>query len=364
LISLGTLLLIVGLAEIASRVIWPAYTEGSCLVSDARVGFKWKPNCDARVKIMESSPAVYHFNECGFRASRPCRTKPPGTLRIASLGSSSMLGYWVATDEVLPELLASELARRCGRAAESQNLSVPGATLYDMQHRLDEVIALQPDVVLLGISSQDLIDTLPEEPLHAPDFPAGSTRPSLGARLKEILHQANLNSRFVAVVRHYLYLDRERYIQSMFRRGDDVAMQKPLGSLWEKRLAVADQTLAGISDRLRTAGVPLVVIYFPALTELQVIKAGREYPDLDPYDIESRLGQMARRDGIVFVSSLRFLAQTSDPTVYFFAGDGHLSGTGHRRLAEAALQSLSLVRTGSLPCAAAVATTSSDRLPQ
>jgi lysophospholipase L1-like esterase len=354
LISLATVLVVLGLAEVGSRIIWPAYTQGSCLAGDDRVGFKWKPRCDARVKIMESSPAVYHFNECGFRASTSCGPKPPGALRIASLGSSSMLGYWVATEQVLPELLASDLARGCGREVDSQNLSVPGATLYNMADRVGEVIALQPDLVLLGISSQDLLDTIPDEPVQAP--PPARPR-SFGARLKELLQEANLNSRFVAVVRHYLYLDRERYIQSMSRRGGLVSMQRPLSSLWEKRVEAADRTLGRLSKALRTADIPLVVIYLPELTELQVIKAAAEHPDLDPFSIESAVRQIALRDGVPFVPSLEKLAEAPDPTTYFFAGDGHLSAAGHRRLADLVLRSMSLIRPSSLACTQAVATT-------
>jgi len=360
LISLGTILLLVGLAEIGSRAIWSAYAEGSCLLNDDHGGFKWKPKCDARVKLVEGSPAIYHFNECGFRSSSPCGVKPTGAIRVAALGSSNMLGYWVATDDVLPELVAAYLARACACPAEYQNLAVPKATLYDMENRLGEVIALHPDVVLLGISEDDLSSTEPTPvPIRAnsPARPPLSAR--LSARLRSLIKTINRHSRFLAVARYYLYSNGDLYVQAMIRRGEDDRMRKPLDSIWEQRLKVADQMVAATADRLGRAGIPLIVIYVPALEEVEVIKRRSAYADLDPYNIEAKIGQIAAKDGVPFVSSLQSFARASDPTIYFFPSDGHLSATGQKQLAAAVLKYISSNRVSVLqrrfPAAAVIA---------
>jgi hypothetical protein len=170
----------------------------------------------------------------------------------------------------------------------------------------------------------------------------------LSARLTALVRAINRRSRFLAVSRHYLYSNGALYVQAMIRRGEDLRMRKPLNSLWEQRLEVADQIVAETADKLQSAGIPLIVIYFPALEEVEVIKKTSAYPDLDPYNIESRLRQVAEKDGVPFVSSLQTFAQAPDPTIYFFPGDGHLSATGQKQLAGAVLQYISSNRNSVL----------------
>jgi lysophospholipase L1-like esterase len=338
LISLGTIALLFGLAEAGSRLAWPAHAEDPCLAGDESAGFTWRPRCVAHVKSPESAPVSYRINECGYRSLQACGEKPLGTSRIVAVGNSDIFGYWIETGSAFPELVAADLARACAHPVDSQNLGVPGTNLYEMARRVDEAIALGPDVVLLSITATDLTHTLPADQVAAPHAAERAPHQALFARAKNLFRDATRDSRFVQVFRHYLYSNRETYIQAMILRGDAETMHEPLGPVWEQRLKITDEVVAAMAAKLRHARIPLVLVFLPSLAQLEVIKAQTNHPELDPYLFQSRLGEIAQRHGVAFVASMRYFAEMPDPAIYYLVADGHLNDAGHRRLADAVLQ--------------------------
>jgi hypothetical protein len=87
--------------------------------------------------------------------------KPPGTFRIAIVGSSNDMGYGVRVEESYPDLLEerlnAELAGRGFDRYEVLNFSVGG---YELLHRLyvadEKVPPFDPDVILVVATMHDL----------------------------------------------------------------------------------------------------------------------------------------------------------------------------------------------------------------
>jgi hypothetical protein len=87
--------------------------------------------------------------------------KPPGTFRIALVGSSNDMGYGVAVDRIYPELLEDRLERELGGRAyqhyEVLNFSVGG---YQLLHRLyvadHKVPPFHCDMILYVATMHDL----------------------------------------------------------------------------------------------------------------------------------------------------------------------------------------------------------------
>jgi hypothetical protein len=99
LLSLLTVLVLFGMSEAVTRVLWPAEYSRACIVADPVEGFRFKPNCSVRGKIAEGPSITYHYNECGYRSEDSCGPKPPGTIRIAILGSSMSQALHVSYDD-------------------------------------------------------------------------------------------------------------------------------------------------------------------------------------------------------------------------------------------------------------------------
>ncbi len=125
LVSLATILLIVGVSELLTRVIWAEHKEGSCTVVDPVAGDHFKPNCTIRTKNAEGPWTTYQYNECGYRSATSCGPKPPGAIRIAILGSSVSQALYVPYDQTYFARTASDLGRSCNRPIDVQNLGVP-----------------------------------------------------------------------------------------------------------------------------------------------------------------------------------------------------------------------------------------------
>ncbi len=88
-------------------------------------------------------------NERGFRGPAPAVPKPPGVVRVVTLGASSTFGYHARDGETWPERLQAELAARCPDAAwDVVNLGMPHLMADEIAALFRaEALPLAPDVV-------------------------------------------------------------------------------------------------------------------------------------------------------------------------------------------------------------------------
>jgi hypothetical protein len=120
-----TVLVMFVVSEMGTRFVWPAARAGQeCHMEDAALGMVNVPNCTMRIKVPETAWITYHYNECGFRSTEACGPKPPGTRRVAVLGTSFAEGTSVAYRDSFGALSAAQLTRICHGLVEFQNLGV------------------------------------------------------------------------------------------------------------------------------------------------------------------------------------------------------------------------------------------------
>src|SRR5580693_6083253 len=85
LLSLATILVMLGLSEVAARYVFVESFRGSCGMPDELHRYRFKPNCTAYAQAPESPEVESTYNECGYRTREPCAPPPPGTIRVATL---------------------------------------------------------------------------------------------------------------------------------------------------------------------------------------------------------------------------------------------------------------------------------------
>jgi lysophospholipase L1-like esterase len=98
-------------------------------------------------------------DERGFRSPPVPLPKPPGTVRLAFLGSSTTFCSQVpSNDHTWPALVRAELAGRlAGLHVDYVNAGVTGHLLSDNQQDLSErVAAIEPDVIVIYQAANDL----------------------------------------------------------------------------------------------------------------------------------------------------------------------------------------------------------------
>jgi len=103
----------------------------------------------------------FRINGQGMRADRDYPyAKPPGTLRIVSLGDSFTIGYEVDVSECFSSVLDRELGDR-GWKVEVLNAGVSGYSNAEAYVYLErELLKYDPDLVLLSFYGNDLLDNV------------------------------------------------------------------------------------------------------------------------------------------------------------------------------------------------------------
>lgn len=162
---MGSLLLAYVLGEL---IIYTAYHDRLVLfpryVTDATYGsFKIRRNVPKAHYVHKSYDGRWEFfiNGEGFRSKKELNyDKPPGTIRIMTLGDSFTIGYEVQQEETYSAILEKYL-RGKGYPVEVINTGVSGfGTAEELIFFQEEGLKYHPDVVILGFYENDLTDNI------------------------------------------------------------------------------------------------------------------------------------------------------------------------------------------------------------
>ena len=126
LLSFLTIVLMFAASEMFTRLFWVQHKSFNCVIEDPVEGDRFKPNCTERTKLVEGPWVTYSYNDCGYRSITSCGPKPAGAIRIAITGSSMSQALHVPYEDTFFDRASRELASRCGRPVDVQNLGVPG----------------------------------------------------------------------------------------------------------------------------------------------------------------------------------------------------------------------------------------------
>jgi lysophospholipase L1-like esterase len=147
------------------RLLVPPMAAGSAarFELDPELIYRLRPNATVTWSSAEFTETM-RTNGRGLRgpAVGPRR---PGVARLVAIGDSFTYGHGVQDDEAYPAVLARTLAAR-GHAVEVVNAGVPGYSTdqaYAWARR--DGLALEPDLLLVGVHCSDLSDNH-ERPLY------------------------------------------------------------------------------------------------------------------------------------------------------------------------------------------------------
>jgi lysophospholipase L1-like esterase len=140
------------------------------IVPDGWTGFRLRPGVAGEEAVVT--------NEIGMHAPRSYPlARPPGSLRLAVLGSSVVYGMGSAFGDTIPGVVEREL-REAGRGAEVLNFGTHGFTIVNVSAQLQAYVhQFQPDVVVVAL---DLQVSQTDWPDVRPDTAAGAPIEKLG----------------------------------------------------------------------------------------------------------------------------------------------------------------------------------------
>jgi hypothetical protein len=350
LISLLTILVIFGAAEILTRLIWPEQTANPCLIEDPAAGDRFKPNCTSRTKIAEGPWTIDHYNDCGYRSATSCESKPKGSLRIGILGSSMSEALHVPYEQAFFSLTIKELSHECGRRVDVQDLGVQGSSPIYAYRRVGEILALKPDVVLYLIAPYDVQQQIIPKELVERDQPTRtSSTAAAAAKLSPLNHLERmvLQSRSVLVAQHYIFQNKINFIRVYMMYGDKADfLRQPFTPAWHQRFADLDLIIGDMADKVHSAGIPLIVIPVPSRAEAALLTSQQMSPSVDPFAFGREVERIASKHGADFVDLMEPFSQIADSENLYFVVDGHVNTDGQKVIAAALLRKL---QDGSVP---------------
>ncbi len=347
-IAVLTVVLMFFVSEVGTRLAWSeAQTGPECHVSDPTLGIVNLPNCTMRVKVPETGWISYHYNECGFRSSEACGPKPPGTRRVAVLGTSFAEGTSVPYEQSFSALSAAQLSRSCHGPVEFQNLGVYDLPLGKVPLRVGPALRLQPDAAILVLAPFDL------EKLNRPDEdnePAGfrqvtTTAPAAPVQRVDMLSRAKgmvKDSRALTVAEHFMFENPDIQIPMYLRYGDKADfLRPPFSPAWQQRLAAADAIIGETAARFHAAGVPLLLMVIPQRTQAELLSMKKRPPGIDPFAIQRALSSIAEKHGVGYIDLSSQIMRDPHPANFYYPVDNHLNEDGSRVVARSIVASLS-----------------------
>src|SRR5215831_1720588 len=110
---------------------------------------------------------IHHvsINSLGYRGPEINKKKPPGTVRILCLGDSGTYGHYVNDDETFPFYL-QQMFVRDKLPVEVINAGVPDTTIIDQFYYLKRSMEVEPDIVVLTFSENDIDDLAKGTPTY------------------------------------------------------------------------------------------------------------------------------------------------------------------------------------------------------
>ena len=340
MISILTVAVMLGCAEIAARLFWPEQLVDSCALPDSALGFR--ANCVSWMKGAEGPWYTNAYNECGYRSTASCGTPPAGTRRIALVGSSISAGFLVPYAETAGAVLAADLSRLCPFTVEVQNLAGPGITGWHIVERADAAMALHPAAMLMLVGNYDIEMQLDDSTMpitsDAPPVPTLAARvpKEMGAAKRMMLMR---QSRAVTVAQSLLLRNSDTFLSLYLHFGDKADfLRPPFTPAWQERLRRFDLLVARLAERAHAGGANFTIGFVPHQAQLTLMQERTLPPGIDPRALPRAIAAIAERHGADFVDVSPYFAADPDAPRLYYRVDQHPSPAGDPLIAAALLR--------------------------
>jgi hypothetical protein len=338
LIAVFTAFALAASAEMASRLFFSENEIETCVQADPVLVWRIKPNCVSTMKAAEGPVVENRFNDCGYRTKEPCGTKQENGIRVALLGSSFVEGFLVPYEQTFAARATEQLTKACRRPVEFQNLGLAGYQPLEAYHRLDEAVALKPDLVMMGLVPFELERPIDPQRLADRDNPSPLShqmKPEASDPLAYVKKELT-ESRGVLAAQHFMFQDRDTYARLFLMYGDKADyLRPPFTPAWEQRFRDIDVILGDMAKTVHAAGLDFVLLVGPQRIQAALLGNEQLGKNLDPFAFGRRITEIAERHGILVLNSLPAFAQVPGAEKLFYAVDGHLNAGGHDVLAAA-----------------------------
>jgi lysophospholipase L1-like esterase len=361
LIVIFITLLFILLAEVLARtLLWEG--EETRINTEVEFGYSasglgdLRPNMDRVEQLMHIRPYFLQTNSAGLRNMEEI-DENEDVFRVLVIGDSFTYGLYVHNQETYPARLEEYLNANLRTEVQVLNAGVPGYTISDeLDYLKDKGLALAPDLVVLGIYTNDIFDLYPPvRELFGRDVVLQTTQP---------LMAVDEEPQWVAFLRENVALYtllrnlRQQYqdsqvenavnrvtpiIEGLEERYRDLTFNNPDSPEYAYEWAEYERLLAEMALLLEEQDIPFAMILFPDLaqlpdrgglsthpqTVLAELAADRDIPFLDMLPIYREYGDIQSLYLMHYNKKAEVDPNAPDAAVAPYMGDGHPSPHGH-----------------------------------
>jgi D-alanyl-lipoteichoic acid acyltransferase DltB (MBOAT superfamily) len=265
-------------------------TDAGRAVPDKFHQFELAPS--KRVDFMNQQVST---NRWGMRDRDYEKQKPPGTIRVALLGSSITMGWGVADDESYENIVEDRLNRQYGgeQRFELLNFSVAGFSAFQNLWSFERALEFEPDVIIWEMHA-----TAPTWMVNHLTRVLRKKVPIPYPKLQEMLEESGINPRMSGLA-----------LRSRLREISPELMNW----IWDRMQRECD-----------ARGIELEVVLLPRADSMRA----------DNENL-SAMGDLARDAGLPVLDLRRAFRSVADrSTIATAPGDAHPNAEGHQLLAE------------------------------
>jgi len=384
LLALGSVALVVALAEVALRMLRPGVRRGKqdrvpsqYMSKDPVLGWRKRPNATALYQRAEYTVEV-RVNSLGLRDPERTREAKPGALRMLALGDSFVEGYTVSLESTVTQQLERRLAGTGDCPVEVLNGGTAGwSTDQEYLYYRDEAADFGARVVLLFLYYNDILENLrstywgrAKPVLELRDgrleiAPQPTAKP--GAAERRAAAQAAAASKVAAddadsqgrsalfeFLRERLLRGRPSLYQRLAAFGFWAALEPEpppdemrvflknpeprLQAAWQHTVRILDALAGDVAAK----GARLVVVYVPAAFEvddrawdLTRLAYGMTEPAWRRSAVAERLVNAGKKRGLAVIDLSSALRAEQRRGATYFTLDAHWAARGHEAAARA-----------------------------
>lgn len=296
-------------------------------------------------------PYYLQTNSDGLRNSKEI-IEDTAVKRILAVGDSFTFGFYVDNYATFPARLEETLNQHGPHRVQVLNAGVIGYTIVDeLAYLRDKGWALQPDVLVLGVYTNDIFDLSEQiRPYYARDArlaarQTDATTPPLRAVLRDHIALYSLwyrlrNGDFFA---ESIQIQDIPTISGLHQVYQDATFLKPNDPAYAPLWSAYTAHFRQLAQTAQEANIPLVVVLFPDLAQLPTTgglpdvpqrffaqltaETGATYVDLLP--IFRQIGDISSLYLMYYDPSAPINPDAPDAAVMAYVGDGHLSSYGN-----------------------------------
>lgn len=278
-----------------------------------RIPGMYSPGQHLTVRQIRELPYQLSTNSLGYRGAEFPLRKPAGESRVLVIGDSYVFGDFVDDRDTLPAQLESALRPHCA-TLRVINAGLSGSSIDGQIHIATRALAVEPDVVLLVFSENDVAGL------------AGTPYWEQLARARTAKSRFPMSLLYAAGRDTAIWtaLMRARANVRSWARRSPAPAAEPAQDMRQRDTLRAryGAVLGQLRDAMRSQGIPLIATAFPSHLTLRGQAS---------HENVAWFAATSAQHGLEYIDLLGWLAAQAEPRerLYLLPWDGHPSPFGH-----------------------------------